>query len=336
MRNMPLDDLDQALIHALHIDGRAPFSHVATVLGTSQQTVIRRYRKLCAAGVLRVVGMTDARQLGQVEWFVRLSCTPDVALKVATALARRLDTSWVQLTSGGTEIVCVTRAPGANAPDALLLQELPKTSRVVSVSAHCLLRTFVGGPVGWHGCSAALTAEQIQQMTPAVLEPQPDPSGEHPVNLAGDERLLAVLRHDGRTAFADLAEATGMAEATARRRVNHLRRSGVLYLDTELDPVALGFTAQALLWLSVRPARLVEVAEALSQQREVAFVAATTGSSSLLANVLCRDVDALYTYLTERIGKIDAIDHVETAPVIRTLKRATTPSVGKHFSSEFA
>ncbi|MGI8647064.1 MAG: hypothetical protein DLM55_03505 [Acidimicrobiales bacterium] len=85
-----------------------------------------------------------------------------------------------------------------------------------------------------------------------------------------------------------------------------------------------------------RPARLGEVAEALSQQPEVAFVAATTGSSNLLANVLCRDVGALYTYLTERVGKIDAIGHVETAPVIRTLKRATTPSAGKRFAVEFA
>ncbi|HKS47655.1 MAG TPA: Lrp/AsnC family transcriptional regulator [Amycolatopsis sp.] len=312
---MPLDDLDRALLHALHLDPRAPFIQIAEVLGTSQQTVARRYRRLCAEGVLRVVGMTDARRLGQVEWFVRLRCTPDAALKVATALARRTDTSWVRLTSGGTEIVCLTRA--AHAPDALLLQQLPKTPRVVSVSAHCLLRTFVGGPVAWAGRAATLSAEQAARLTPA-----PEPVDDQPVDVSGDEPLLALLRQDGRATFAELAEATGMAEATVRRRVHQLRRSGVLYLDLDIDPVPLGFHTQALLWLSVHPTRLVAVAEGLAGQPEVAFVAATTGQTNLLANVICRDVDALYTYLTDRIGRIEAIGHIETAPVIRTLKRA--------------
>lgn len=37
--------------------------------------------------------------------------------------------------------------------------------------------------------------------------------------------------------------------------------------------------------------------------------------------VICRDSRHLYRYLTERIGALDAIDRVETAPLIRTVKR---------------
>jgi DNA-binding Lrp family transcriptional regulator len=313
-----LDDLDRAMIHALHVDGRAPFNHVAAVLGTSQQTVARRYRRLRSDGALRVVGMTDARRLGQVEWFLRLHCTPDSALPVARALAGRPDTSWVQLTSGGTEIACVIRAPGHNAPEALLLQQLPKTPRVVSVSAHCLLRSFVGGPVGWHGRAGVLTEDQVARLTP-TFEPA---SSE--VDIDGDERLLTALQQDGRATFAELAPVTGWSEPTVRRRVNQLRGSGILYLDIDLDPTALGFQAQAILWLSVRPAHLVTAAEALARQPEVALVAITTGPTNLLAKAVCRDVDALYTYLTERIATIEGIEHLETAPVIRTLKRAAT------------
>ncbi|AXB41638.1 Lrp/AsnC family transcriptional regulator [Amycolatopsis albispora] len=318
---MTFDELDRAVLHALHVDGRAPFNQIAAVLGTSQQTVARRYRRLRSDGVLRVVGMTDARRLGQVEWFLRLHCTPDSALPVARALARRADTSWVQLTSGGTEISCVIRAPGGNAPEALLLQQLPKTPRVVSVSAHCLLRSFVGGPVGWHGRAGVLTGEQIARLRPdfgpAVSE----------VDITGDDRLLAALRRDGRATFAELAAATGLSEPTVRRRVNQLRASGILYLDIDLDAAVLGFHAQAILWLSVRPAHLVAAAEALARQPEVALAAITTGPANLLAKVVCRDVDALYACLTERVGTIEAIDRLETAPVIRTLKRAATAKI---------
>ena len=310
---MTLDDLDRAVLHALHIDGRVQFNHVAAVLGTSQQTVARRYRKLRETAALRVVGMIDARKAGQVEWFLRLGCTPDASLKVAQALARRPDTSWVQLTSGGTEISCVIRA--ANAPEALLLQQLPKTPKVVSVSAHCLLRSFVGGPVGWGGRVSALTPDQVAQLTPSFEQAETEVA-------EVDERLRAALHQDGRTTFADLAAVTGWSEPTVRRRVNHLRAAGVLYFDVDVDPTALGFTAMAVLWMSVRPNRLVQVAEALARQPEVALAAITTGPANVLAKVVCRDIDALYAYLTERVATIEGIERMETAPVIHTVKRA--------------
>ncbi|GAA4659867.1 Lrp/AsnC family transcriptional regulator [Amycolatopsis dongchuanensis] len=314
---MPLDELDRALVHALHLDGRAPFALIADVLGTSQQTVARRYRRLREEHGLRVIARPAPRRIGQVEWFVRLRATPDAALEVAHALAARDDTSWVQLTSGGTEIVCVTRAAGAQAPDALLLRQLPRTPRVVAVSAHCLLRTFVGGPVGWPGRATTLTEEQVRRLTP-----EPAATDGVLVDVSGDAALLAALARDGRATYAELAAGTGQPEPAVRRRVQQLRRDGVLYLDVDLDAAALGFAAQALLWLSVRQPRLAAVAEALAGQREVALVAATTGPTNLLASVLCPDVDALYTYLAETIAAIDGVGHVETAPVIRTLKRA--------------
>jgi DNA-binding Lrp family transcriptional regulator len=89
----------------------------------------------------------------------------------------------------------------------------------------------------------------------------------------------------------------------------------------------LGFHAQTVLWLSVQPAHLVAAAEALARLPEVALVAITTGPTNLLAKVVCRDVDALYTCLTERIATIEAIAHMETAPVISTVKRAATTAV---------
>jgi DNA-binding Lrp family transcriptional regulator len=41
-----------------------------------------------------------------------------------------------------------------------------------------------------------------------------------------------------------------------------------------------------------------------------------------MAAVACRDEQALYRYLTERIGALDGVAQLETAPVIRTVKRA--------------
>src|SRR5262245_52011650 len=38
-------DIDRGLIHALHLDARAPFSRVGAVLGVSTQTVARSYQR---------------------------------------------------------------------------------------------------------------------------------------------------------------------------------------------------------------------------------------------------------------------------------------------------
>ncbi len=63
--SLTLDKLDLQLLSALEIDGRASFSRIAAVLDVSDQTVARRYRRLCAEGGLRVVALRDAHRLGQ-------------------------------------------------------------------------------------------------------------------------------------------------------------------------------------------------------------------------------------------------------------------------------
>jgi DNA-binding Lrp family transcriptional regulator len=62
-----LDLLDRKIVHALQLDARAPFKAIGSALGVSDQTIARRYRKLRSTGALRVLGLTNARRLGQVE-----------------------------------------------------------------------------------------------------------------------------------------------------------------------------------------------------------------------------------------------------------------------------
>ncbi len=61
METDTLDELDQKVLQALQLDGRAPFSRIAAVLGVWDQTIARRYKRMRSSGNLRVVGMTDER-----------------------------------------------------------------------------------------------------------------------------------------------------------------------------------------------------------------------------------------------------------------------------------
>ncbi|MFC9626142.1 Lrp/AsnC ligand binding domain-containing protein [Streptomyces sp. NPDC056930] len=59
----------------------------------------------------------------------------------------------------------------------------------------------------------------------------------------------------------------------------------------------------------------------MAEHPDVSFAAATTGPTNLLASVLCADVYGLYDYLAERAGMLPGIRTMETAPIIRTVKR---------------
>jgi len=319
-----LDALDQRVVHALQIDGRAPFNKIGEVLGVSDQTVARRWARLRQSVSARVLGLTDLLRVGLTPWMVRVRCTPDAAAPVGEALARRTDTRWVSLISGGTEIFCVVQGASPGRIDAPLLEKLPRTPRVVQVSAHAMLHVFFGQDLGPVIRSGPLDPDQVRALTPADAPARPVAEITEPVPLGpGDRRMLDVLAVDGRTSAAELATATGWSPTTVRRRLSELRSSGALYFDLDLDSGALLPELRAGLWLEVEPARLAEVGETLAGHPQIAFAGATTGSTNIYAAVGCKDAGALYRYLTGPVAALPGIRHTETAPIHRMLKGAS-------------
>lgn len=315
------DLLDTQLLHALQLDGRAPFSAIADVLGVSDQTIARRYNRLHDAGLLRVRGLSALDRRRESRWIVRVQCTPNAAAAAADALARRPDTSWISLTSGGTEIVCSVRTGNDSNDESnsrLLLQTLPRNRFVESMSAHCVLHTFFGDAASVINKAGALTPAQVRRLTP----PAPAEPAEQLALGAADRRMLTMLARDGRAPIAELAAAAGTSHTTVRRRMAELRANGTLYFDVDFQQALLDLHVRAMLWLSVAPAQLAAGGQALSGHPETAYVAATTGTANLCASVACPDTQALYRYLTTRIAELVGVERVETVPILRTVKRS--------------
>jgi DNA-binding Lrp family transcriptional regulator len=317
VESITIDELDRQLVQCLGVDGRAPFSAIAEVLGVSDQTIARRYRRLRSAGTLRVVGLKYQKSGGYGLWFLRLRCVPGSGEAIAAALARRDDTAWVQLLSGDTEVLCSLRPEGGSES---LLTRLPRSGRIVAVNAYSRLHMFTGGPDAL-GFFDVMPAQRFAPLQAARVRPVSGAAGEPASDL--DTALFAALAADGRTPFADLAAATGWSESTVRRRMDQLRELGVLYFDLEADMPAFGFRAAAWLWLSVPPSHLADAGTALAKFPEVAYVAATTGPANLSACVVCRDDESLYQFLTAKVGALPGVERMETSPVIRTVKQAS-------------
>ncbi|MGW6738711.1 Lrp/AsnC family transcriptional regulator [Streptomyces sp. NPDC055013] len=311
------DELDLQLLDALEVNARASFARLGEVLGVSDQTVARRYRRLCAEGGLRVVAVRDAVRLGQDQWTLRLRCVPDSAQAIADALAKRPDTSWIGIASGGTEVIFGTRPRSPGDRDDLLLGKLPRTPRVLEIRAHQLLHRFYGGPTGWLSKFRMLTDDQK-----AALRNGPVAAGPARIDPE-DEPLVAVLERDGRAGHPELQRATGRSESAVKRRLTALLASGAVYVDVEYNSETIGFPVGAVLWITTTPAALTAVGDALATHDEIAHAAATAGPCSIVATAVVRNTADLYAYLSGPLGRLEGVQHVESSVFLRRVKQLT-------------
>jgi len=263
-------------------------------------------------------------------WIVRMQVVPGGANKLAQALARRSDVGWVSIFSGGSEVTCVCRPRTVGQRDALLLDRLPETELVTSLVSHATLAQFAGGRAEreWQGFEDPLTADQYAALERARQLPSVAAGADVEPPGPQDAKLMAALAADGRAGYAALADAIGSSAGRVRRRVEALLSTGAAYVDVDLAIEALGFTTFASIWMTVAPAQLDEVGRRVADLSETAYVAAVSGPANLMASVMTRDTNALYRYVTEKLGRLEGVERAEVAPVFRRVKQAGSVVTG--------
>jgi DNA-binding Lrp family transcriptional regulator len=144
----------------------------------------------------------------------------------------------------------------------------------------------------------------------------------------GDARILDLLTRDARLPARRIAAQLDVPESTVRRRIRLLSRSGTLRTQVLVDPRRLGLHVDANLYLRVPPSRLHHVGHSLARLPAVHGAVATSGSTNLQVAVWLPDLDALYRFLTEEIGRYSEIHTVETVLVGRSIERGSYPAHG--------
>ncbi|MDI5961820.1 AsnC family transcriptional regulator [Streptomyces sp. SL13] len=304
-----LDGLDQRLVAALQCDGRLSVERAARVLDVGVRTVRRRWARLREDGTLSVVVPPPVPDLAAVT-LLRVRVLRGRLATVAAALAARDDVPMVDVSATGDEIsaVAVTgHAPG----ERLVLEQLPRSSAVTSVTAAAVLHVFRDA-YGWR--HDVLTAPERAALTPG-----------RPAVPAGelddvDRRLLSLLAPDARSPAAALAAASGLPDSTVRRRLAALAARGRLATHVLIDARRLGYAVDANLWMRVPPEQLDAAGRALAAHPAVHGALATTGAANLHAAVWLPDLAALYAFVTRDLTGL-GIRSVETVLVGEAVKR---------------
>src|SRR5256714_11562921 len=152
---------------------------------------------------------------------------------------------------------------------------------------------------------------------------EPHNNNKHPIDEI-DQRIIEALQQDGRRPFTKIAADLGISEASVRQRVSNLINNQVMQIVAVTNPIKLGFSLASMIGIRVSGDRLMEVAQEISAFDEVIYLILCTGSFDMLAEVVCRDNDHLFNFLTETPYQVQGVQQAETYMYLRVCKDTGT------------
>lgn len=136
-----------------------------------------------------------------------------------------------------------------------------------------------------------------------------------------DQRILEVLRDDGRISVARLAEAVHTSRASAYVRLNRLRELGALLgFSAVVNPTRIGTGVAALVLISAHKRgqlRWKRWREQLDKIAAVEYAAMVTGETDVVLLLRVRDQEELRRVLLEQV---QAMEHVGTTHTLMVLE----------------
>lgn len=310
-RNQPVfNELQQRIVGALQVDGRATWRRIASVLGEPERTVARYGNELLASGQVTVAAIRN--QLGSV--VAAFTCMPGAARLTCESVAQRADTTYSYLITGVADVVAEMHYD-AQVTDILTL-ELPATPGLSHYATYPVLKYFKTIR-GWRAGvltpaeEAALAAPYGSDQTDWI----PDP-GLGAVDVA----IIEALKEDGRATVESIARKAGLSETSASRRIEALLSTTQATIRTLVEPARMGLPIEAQLWVETSPRRIDELGRHLAGLQPVRYAAALAGDYQLLIDVTLPSLNELYRFISDPMWGEDQT-RIRTAMVLRARKR---------------
>ncbi|MBF2718162.1 Lrp/AsnC family transcriptional regulator [Agrobacterium vitis] len=143
-----------------------------------------------------------------------------------------------------------------------------------------------------------------------------------------DEKLVTLLRHNGRRSISDLALETGTSRATVRARLERLERDGTILGYTVIlraDTVDLG--VRGIMMIEIQGHVTDKVIRALSGFPEISAVHSTNGRWDLIVELGAATLTDFDSVL-RRVRLVPGITNSETSLILST-PRSTRARLSK-------
>lgn len=228
-----LSETDLALVSALQVAPRAPWSAIGRAVGVDPVTAARRWGRLQEERLAWFVVRPSAEQLapGRDAVVMMLRCRPGTQVAVAERLAAVREAYAVDLLAGDDDIAVTLIGRGLGAMRASvddLLGGIPEITGARTYFVSQVHREDAQYRLG------ALSPEKSAELLPAKGGRVTPPA----VEVVHE--ITEVLLEDPRMSLADLGRRMGLSEPTARRLLDRVLRSRAIRLGCDVVASAGG------------------------------------------------------------------------------------------------
>lgn len=310
--SVDLDETDLALINALQLDPRAPWSVVARALDVDAVTAARRWQRLESSGSAWVA----AQPMGPgYAAYVEVDCVTGRVEEIARTLARWPHVWTIDLTTGNRHLMLLVCVSGFSDLSRFLYQALDVLDGVVSWRTQLITQIYSTAD-SWE--LRALDVEQRARI--GASSRASHSTGRTPE--AVEQAMLSLLSVDGRMSLTELAARTGCAVSTARRRLNTMIDTGVLSFRCDIARSLSGWPVSFWLWSRIPAALTEQAARTLSRLPETrTCMGLTGGTSNLLLCLSLRSVEDASRLEEQIIAACSGLIVVDRAIALDGVKR---------------
>ena len=134
-----------------------------------------------------------------------------------------------------------------------------------------------------------------------------------------DRAIVDLLIQDGRMSCTEIARKIGhVSERSVRYRIDRLVKEGIIRVSAVVSPKAVGFPVTADVFIEVEPGRIMDVAHQLMKFECVSYVACSTGETDVSAQIVARNNEELYGFVTQVIAQVPGVRKTTTVllPII--------------------
>jgi len=137
---------------------------------------------------------------------------------------------------------------------------------------------------------------------------------------ASDNKILDLLRKDGRATFAEIAGQLHVSPGMIRQRYNRLVAQGLLKVVAITNPVHRGLKTMALIGVRTDGNQMLKVADKIAKLKEVVYLVVVSGRYDIMIEVFCRDHEDLLNFITEKLYGIEGVRETETFMHLKIVK----------------
>jgi Lrp/AsnC family transcriptional regulator for asnA, asnC and gidA len=304
MAERKMDGLDLKILAELQKRGYPNSVSLAPLLGVAERTVRRRMEAMKTTGIIKIVIVPNPVVLGYEAWAtIGIKADPRLWHSVARELAENRSVYLVSYTLGRFDFIIAAFCENINRLTQLVSSELTKVAGIQSTETMVSLRARKYYDFFWPAKADNDGGTTYIRDCVAHSGFQIDDT---------DRRILNALMEDGLARPGTLKKRVSLGEATIRKRMNNMLRSGVYDIQVVPNPEVLTNDVWATVGVTVSQRDANMVIDEIAQKPEVYLASVASGRFNILLSARFRNIRSLEVFLDQELQTTRGVASIES------------------------